>query len=164
MAYEWVLGNAREYVYFQTPYFVPPASFLLALKAAALRGVDVRVMLSKNVDTPILGPFNRGYYTECLEAGVKIIEADGQFNHSKTMVADDYLSVVGATNLDVRSFTINNEVNSFIFDRETALGFKDAFHQRLVGAKEWTLESWIASRTLREIIVSNFVRLFYREF
>ena len=164
MAYEWVLGNAREYVYFQTPYFVPPASFLLALKAAALRGVDVRVMLSKNVDTPILGPFNRGYYTECLEAGVKIIEADGQFNHSKTMVADDYLSVVGATNLDVRSFTINNEVNSFIFDRETALGFKDAFQQRLVGAKEWTLESWIASRTLREIIVSNFVRLFYREF
>ena len=164
MAYEWVLGNAREYVYFQTPYFVPPASFLLALKSAALRGVDVRVMLSKNVDTPILGPFNRGYYTECLEAGVKIIEADGQFNHSKTMVADDYLSVVGATNLDVRSFTINNEVNTFIFDRDTALGFRDAFLERLTGAKEWTLESWLSSRTLREIILSNFVRLFYREF
>ena len=164
MAYEWVLGNAREYVYFQTPYFVPPASFLLALKSAALRGVDVRVMLSKNVDTPILGPFNRGYYTECLEAGVKIIEADGQFNHSKTMVADDYLSVVGATNLDVRSFTINNEVNTFIFDRCTALGFRDAFRERLTGAKEWTLESWLSSRTLREIILSNFVRLFYREF
>ncbi|MBQ1608165.1 MAG: hypothetical protein II092_04805 [Lachnospiraceae bacterium] len=143
---------------------MPPASFLLALKSAALRGVDVRVMLSKNVDTPILGPFNRGYYTECLEAGVKIIEADGQFNHSKTMVADDYLSVVGATNLDVRSFTINNEVNTFIFDRDTALGFRDAFRERLTAAKEWTLESWLSSRTLREIILSNFVRLFYREF
>ena len=164
MAYEWVLGNAREYVFFQTPYFVPPASFLLALKSAALRGVDVRVMLSKNVDTPILGPFNRGYYTECLEAGVKIIEADGQFNHSKTMVADDYLSVVGATNLDVRSFTINNEVNSFIYDPETAAGFRKAFEARMEGATEWTLESWLSSRTAKEIIVSSFVRLFYREF
>ena len=80
------------------------------------------------------------------------------------MVADDYLSVVGATNLDVRSFTINNEVNTFIFDRGTALGFRDAFLERLTGAKEWTLESWLSSRTLREIILSNFVRLFYREF
>ena len=164
MAYEWILGNARKYVYFQTPYFVPPASFLLALKTAALRGVDVRVMLPRNVDTPILGPFNRGYYTECLEAGVRIIESDGEFNHSKTLVADDYLSVVGATNLDVRSFTINNEVNSFIYDRETATGFRKAFEARMEGATEWTLESWLSSRTAKEIIVSSFVRLFYREF
>ena len=164
MAYEWILGNARKYVFFQTPYFVPPASFLLALKTAALRGVDVRVMLPRNVDTPILGPFNRGYYTECLEAGVRIIESDGEFNHSKTLVADDYLSVVGATNLDVRSFTINNEVNSFIYDRETATGFRKAFEARMEGATEWTLESWLSSRTAKEIIVSSFVRLFYREF
>ena len=134
------------------------------IKSAALRGVDVKVMLPRKVDTPILGPINRGYYTECLEAGVQIIESEGEFNHSKTMVSDNYLSVVGATNLDVRSFTINNEVNSFIFDRETALGIKKSFEERLPGARQWTLESWLASRTLKEILVSSFVRLFYREF
>lgn len=164
MAYEWVLGNARNYVYFQTPYFVPPASFLLALKSAALRGVDVRVMIPRKVDTPILSHFNRGYYAECLEAGVKIVESDGEFNHSKTMVADDYLSVVGATNLDVRSFTINNEINTFIYDRETATFFRKAFEERLSGSKEWTLESWLASRTIKGMLLSSFVRLFYREF
>ena len=164
MAYEWMLGNAREYVYFQTPYFVPPASFLLALKSAALRGVDVRVMIPRKVDTPILSHFNRGYYAECLEAGIKIIETDGEFNHSKTMVADDYLSVVGATNLDVRSFTINNEINTFIYDRETAVSFRKAFEDRLSGANEWTLESWLGSRTIKGMLISSFVRLFYREF
>lgn len=164
MAYEWMLSNAKQYIYFQTPYFVPPASFLLALKSAALRGVDVKILLPRNVDTPILGPFNRGYYTECLEAGVQIIESEGEFNHSKTMVSDNYLSVVGATNLDVRSFTINNEVNTFIYDQETAMDIKKSFEDRIPGSKQWTLESWLKSRSLKGILVSNFVRLFYREF
>ena len=139
-------------------------SFLTALKGAALRGVDVRVMLSKNVDTPMLGSFNRSYYAECLEAGVRIIEAEGEFNHSKTMVADDYVSVVGATNLDVRSFTINSEVNAFIFDSEVATQFKQDFLSRLESSRDWSLESWLASRSFWSDIKSRFVRLFYREF
>ena len=122
------------------------------------------MMLSRNVDTPVLGSFNRSYYAECLEAGVRIIEGEGEFNHSKTMVADDYISVIGATNLDVRSFTINSEVNSFIYDRETALDLKKDFLSRMDGAKEWTLESWLASRSFWKDLKSRFVRLFYREF
>ena len=164
LAYEWMLGNAREYVCFQTPYFVPPGSFLAALKGAALRGVDVKVMLSKKVDTPIMGPFNRSYYSECLEAGVQIIECDGEFNHAKTMVADDYLSVVGASNLDVRSFSINNEVSTFIYDRETAMDFRQDFLKRMEDATVWTFESWKESLSVKDDIASRFVRLFYREF
>ncbi|MBR1887592.1 MAG: cardiolipin synthase [Bacteroidales bacterium] len=164
MAYEWVLDNAREYVYFQTPYFVPPVSFLTSLKAAALRGVDVRVMLSKKVDTPLLGSFNRGYYAECLEAGVKIIEAGGEFDHSKTMVSDNSVCVIGATNLDVRSFSINSEINAFIYDRETAADFRKDFISRMDGAREWTLELWLRSRPFWNDLKSRFVRLFYREF
>lgn len=164
MAYEWVLANAKDYVYFQTPYFVPPTSFLLSLKSAAMRGVDVRVMLSRDVDAPALGPLNRAYYTECLQAGVKIIESDGSFNHSKTMVADDYLSVIGATNLDMRSFITNNEVNTFIYDKEAALAVKKTFMDRLSGAKEWTLDSWLDSRKFRSDMWSRILRLLYREF
>jgi len=164
MAYEWVLANAKDYVYFQTPYFVPPDSFLLALKAAALRGVDVKILMSKHVDTALLSYFNRAYFAECLEAGVQMLESDGKFNHSKTMVADDYLAVIGSSNLDVRSFTINSEVNAFVYDRQTARECKDSILMRLSGATQWTLESWRASRSFFADLVSRFVRLFYREF
>ena len=164
MAYEWILSNARDYVYFQTPYFVPPSSFLLALKAAALRGVDVKVMMSKKVDTPVMGPFNHAYYQECLEAGVQILEEDGEFNHAKTMVADDYVSVVGSPNLDVRSFSINNEVSAFIYDREKALECKREFLENAAGATAWTLESWLASRSFFQDLSYRLARLFYREF
>lgn len=164
MAYEWILHNAKSYVWFQTPYFVPPKSFLSALKSAALRGVDVRVMLSKKVDTPIMRPFNRSYYAECLEAGVRIMEGGGEFNHAKTMVADDYISVIGTSNLDVRSFSINNEVNTFIYDKEMALDCKADFLSRMDDAKEWKREEWLRSRKFTEDISSRLVRLFYREF
>lgn len=162
MAYEWVLQNAREYVYIQTPYFIPPESFLDALKAAALRGVDVRVMLPLHVDTPLIGPANRSVYAECLDAGVRIYERDGAFIHSKTMVCDDYLSLIGASNLDVRSFSINSEVNTLVYDRETALRCKAIFLEDVPRVKEWTAESWRASRGFWEDLGSRVMRLFYK--
>lgn len=162
LAYEWVLNNARDYVYIQTPYFIPPESFLDALKAAALRGVDVRVMLPENVDTPLIGPANRAYYAECLEAGVRILERSGEFIHSKTLVADDYLSLIGASNLDVRSFSINSEVNSFIYDRETAIHNKEIFLADLPRAREWTPETWRATRTFWPDLGSRLMRVVYK--
>lgn len=162
LAYEWVLGNARKYVYIQTPYFIPPESFLDALKAAALRGVDVCVMLPRNVDTPLIGPANRSVYAECLDAGVRICERDGAFIHSKTLVADDYLSLIGASNLDVRSFSINTEVNTFIYDRETALRCKEIFLSDQAGSREWTPESWRTARTFWPDLGSRIMRLVYK--
>ena len=163
LGYEWVLQNARDYVYIQTPYFLPPASFLQALKSAALRGVDVRLMLPQNVDTPTIGPANRSYYAECLEAGVRIFERSGEFIHSKTLVADDGLCIIGASNLDMRSFVINNEVNTFIYDHQTALECKEIFLSDQQRIHEWTLEEWLRSRTLGQELGSRFMRLLYRE-
>ena len=163
LAYEWILQNAQRYVYIQTPYFIPPESFLDAIKSAALRGVDVRVMLPKNVDTPLIGPANRSVYAECLEAGVRLYERDGEFIHSKTLVADDYLSLIGASNLDVRSFSINSEVNTLIYDRETALQCRDIFLADLPRVQEWTLESWKASRGFWADLGSRIMRVVYKQ-
>ena len=161
-AYEWVLQNAREYVYIQTPYFIPPQSFLNALKGAALRGVDVRVMLPKKVATPLAGSANRGVYEECLDAGVRIFERGGAFIHSKTLVADDGICVIGASNLDMRSFHLNNEVNTFIYDRETALSCKSIFQDDLDQVEEIHLPQWKENDPWYRSLMSSIIRVFYR--
>ena len=161
MAYEWILANAKDYVYIQTPYFVPPEPLLNMLKSAALRGVDVRLMLPKKVDTPFVGPVNRSYYAECMEAGVRIYERSGAFIHSKTLVADDSLSIVGASNLDARSFSINAEVNSFLYNPEVAIDSKQIFLDDMAQAQELELSSWVASRKWYQRFVSAFMRLFH---
>lgn len=161
-AYRWVLDNAREYVYIQTPYFIPPQSFIDSLVGAARRGVDVRVMLPKEVDTPLLGPCNRSYYTECLQAGVHIGERGGEFIHSKTLVSDDELSIIGASNLDWRSFHVNYEINTLIYDRETALFNKTVFEEDRELVSEWHLEKWLRGRKWYHAAFSWLVHRLYR--
>ena len=160
LSYEWVLQNARDYIYIQSPYFTPPESFLNALKSAALRGVDVRLMLPRKVDTPLMGAANKAYYGECLEAGVRIFERGGEFIHSKTFVCDDYLSQIGTANIDIRSFQINHEVNAYIYDRETALACKEIFAKDLEISDEIRPGTWRESRRWYQSLLSRFLRLF----
>lgn len=159
MGYELVLQNVRDYIFIQSPYFVPPTSFLNALKAAALRGVDVRLMLPQKVDTPLLGYANRSFYRECLEAGIRIYERGGEFIHSKTFVCDDYLSQIGTANIDIRSFDIDYEINTYIYDRETALRMKEIFEKDLDISKEITLDEW-RQRKWYQTVFPRIVRLF----
>ena len=159
--YEWILDNARDYVYIQTPYFVPPPSLVEAFRRAVQRGVDVSIMLPKNIDTPLMGPTNRAYYADCLEAGVRILEREGEFIHCKTLVADDEISLVGASNLDWRSFFVNYEINVLIYDRETALYGKQVFEADRQLAQTVRLQEWLHSRRWYQAAFSRFMRLFY---
>ena len=159
LAYEWVLQNARSYVYIQTPYFLPPEPVMDAIKSAALRGVDVRLLLPKKVDTIFIGPANRGCYEECLAAGVRIYELGGEFTHSKTLVADDGLSLVGATNLDYRSFHLDTELNCFVYDGEVARHCKELFLANAAEATERQLDEWRASRKWPQKLLERFMRL-----
>jgi len=130
-AYEWILNHAQHYVWFQSPYIAPPPSLISAMRNAAQRGVDVRVMVPEQCDTTIMRPINKSYYAELTEAGVQLYIRSGEFNHSKTLVCDDYLSCVGSTNLDYRSFCIDYEINTFFYDREVALHQKQLFENDL---------------------------------
>lgn len=142
MAYEKILREARDYVWMQTPYFVPPECFLRALKGAAERGVDVRLMLPEKVDTFLFSSINRTFYMECLRAGVRILHHRGVFIHAKTLVADDAVSIIGATNLDERSFRINNELSTLLYGREPALACKEIFLADTRDTVPVTLEEW----------------------
>jgi len=145
MGYEWALCHSEHYFYAQTPYFVPSEPVLDALKAAALNGVDVRIMIPKKADTFFMGPANKSYYRECLQAGVKIYEREEPFMHAKTFVSDDYLSCIGTANMDRRSFSLNYEDNVYMYDRELAMQNKEIFFRDLDVSREITLdevESW----------------------
>ena len=130
-AYEWVLHHAQDYVWFQSPYLAPPPSLVNAMRSAAERGVDVRVMIPEVCDTKIMRPINHAYYADLFNAGVKVIIRSGQFNHSKTFVCDDYLTCIGSTNLDYRSFGIDFELDTFFYDRDMALQQKRLFEAEL---------------------------------
>ena len=138
----WAVQHARNYIYIQTPYFVPPEPLLQALESTALKGVDVRIMIPKKADLCYMGPANRSYYTECLEAGIKIYEKTGNFIHSKTLVADDYLSILGSANMDYRSFDLNYEINTYIYDESVSRENKAIFLYDLESCEEVTLEKW----------------------
>lgn len=150
-AYRWMLDHAQKYVYIQTPYFVPPRPLMEALGNAVKRGVDVRLMFPRDVDTLFMNATNRAYYRDCLNAGVRILERGGEFIHCKTMVSDDRLAVIGASNLDWRSFYVNYEINSIIYDPETAVYCKDIFLADAQQSREVKKGSWC-----------RFMRLFYR--
>ncbi len=139
-AYEWVLDHAREYVWLQSPYLAPPDSLLQAMRGAVARGVEVRIMFPEECDTKIMRPINESYYADFLNAGVRLFSRSGEFIHSKTIIADDYLSCVGTTNLDYRSFGIDFEINTFFYDRDVAMRQKRIFEDELPRCRELTEE------------------------
>ena len=159
MGYVWAAQNAKDYLYLQTPYFVPPEPVLDALKSAALSGVDVRLMLPEKADSSYMSPANKSFFSECLAAGIRIYERGGNFMHSKTFVCDDYLSQIGTANIDYRSFSINYEVNTFLFDEAAARLNKGIFLKDLEASTEITQPEWNRRPWYRKLL-ERIVRLF----
>ena len=115
-----MLSSAKSYVYLQTPYFMPSEAFMLALKSAALSGIDVRLMIPEKCDNRIAGYASMSYLDDLLKVGVKVYLYKSGFIHSKSIVCDDSISSVGSLNLDYRSFYYNFEVSAFVYDKVVA--------------------------------------------
>lgn len=152
------IGQARSYFYIQTPYFLPTEPVQLALKTAALSGVDVRIMIPKKGDSKIAYFASQSYIEEMLSAGVKFYLYETGFLHAKTMVSDDLLSSVGTTNIDFRSFEHNFEINAFIYDAKTAKEMKEIFLQDQHHCEEIFYKNWV-KRPIRMRILESIVRI-----
>ncbi len=115
-----MLNTARQRAWLASPYFVPNEAVMEALKLAALRGVDVRIMLPEKPDkrTAWLAAF--AYIEEARTAGVAFYRYQNGFMHQKTMLIDDDLAVVGTANLDNRSFRLNFELSVLVSDQNFA--------------------------------------------
>lgn len=152
------IAAAKKYVYIATPYFMPSESVLLALKTAALGGVDVRIIIPERSDAFVTLLSSRSFIREMLEADVKFYFYQKGFLHSKVMIVDDVVSVIGSANMDFRSFEQNFEVTAFIFDYETSLNLKADFMNDLSHSRPINLEEW-SKRPVIEKTKESFARL-----
>jgi len=158
-AYLKLIYTAKRYIYLQTPYFLPGESLLTALQTAALSGVEVRLMIPAKSDTIMVQRATNSYLKSVLKAGVKVYQYQQGFLHSKMIVSDDYISTVGSTNLDFRSFEHNFEINAFIYNRETAIQLKDIFLHDQNKCNRIILSQW-EKRPLKTRFLESIIRLF----
>ena len=147
---------AKECVRITTPYFIPDKSFLDAIKIAALSGLEVRLLIPGVSDSWIVNMTSQSYYEELLIAGVKIHKYQKGFVHAKTMVCDHFLSSIGTTNLDNRSFDLNFEINALVYDVEFAKMLTDKFNEDLTHAEEILLDQWKTRPVYIKIIEKTF--------
>ncbi|UHQ20423.1 cardiolipin synthase [Lysobacter sp. KIS68-7] len=111
---------AQRRVWLTTPYFVPGEAAMMALTSAALAGLDVRLLVPKRSDSVVVTYAARSYFDDLLAAGVRVYEYGPRLLHSKTLLIDEHLAVIGSANFDHRSFRLNFEVSLLFHDARVA--------------------------------------------
>ena len=151
---------AQQYIYIQSPYFLPPKELQYALCQAAKRGVDVRLMIPKRGDRSIFISYaSRSYLKPLLAAGVKIYFHTFGFIHAKAWVADDKIATVGSSNIDFRSFMQSSEVNAFVYDTLFAQQMRQIFEQDMRHC-DLIPQDWWQHRSFKERILQLLVKPF----
>ena len=134
------VGGARKRVYLMTPYFLPPRELLGTLQAAALRGVEVTVLLPARNNLPYVHWATRHMLWELLQYGIRVYYQPPPFVHSKLLVIDEQYSLVGSANIDARSLRLNFELNVEVYDHAFAGELARHFEGVLAGSKPTALE------------------------
>jgi len=136
------ISSAETEAWLTNAYFVPDPQLLAALKAAAARGVDVRLVLPGHTDSALVFHAGRSYYDQMLQDGVVIFERRDALMHAKTAVIDGVWSTVGSTNFDWRSFLHNQEVNAVVLGTEFGDRMRESFADDVAHSEQITLEQW----------------------
>lgn len=152
--YLYAIMHAKKYIYIQNPYFLPNESIANAIQMAALRGVDVRVMIPFKSDEHIAFEASISYMGDILKSGVKILQYQKGFIHAKTMIIDGELSIVGTANMDLRSFEQNFEVNAFIYNVQKAQELTNIFTSDSKDCKTLSYWRWKKRPIYRKIVQS----------
>jgi cardiolipin synthase len=111
---------AQQRVWLVTPYFVPGEAAMMALTSAALGGVDVRLLVPQRSDSLLVTLAARSYYDDLIAAGVKIYEYGPRMLHTKALLVDAHIAMIGSANFDHRSFRLNFEVTMLFADTDVA--------------------------------------------
>ena len=141
LLFQQALQSAQRRIWIATPYFVPDGAVLGALNLAALRGVDVRLLIPDRSDSRIVDAAAESFLEPLLGSGIRVYRYRGGFLHSKHLVVDERLGAVGTANMDNRSFRLNFEVTAVVADprfaRQVAAMFEgDLVRSRLVVPKD----------------------------
>jgi cardiolipin synthase len=154
-----MLYEARRRVVITTPYFIPDEPFLNAICAAGQReNVQVHLVVSKHANQLISQLAQRSYYDDLLEAGIQIHLYRPHFLHAKLLTIDDHIALTGSTNMDIRSFALNAEINLLIYDRQVVEQLKVIQEDYFRNSDLLTCEQW-RKRSVLEKVTHNTARL-----
>jgi cardiolipin synthase len=153
------LDQAKRSVKIMTPYFVPDSSLITALDVAAMRGVEVDILLPGTSDLPHVHWAAWGQLWQVLERGCHVWRSPGPFDHTKLMVVDGAWTLLGSANWDARSLRLNFELNVECYSAELGARMEALVQARLNAARPVTLEE-VASRSLAVKLRDGVARLF----
>jgi cardiolipin synthase len=152
-----MITAAQHRIYIQSPFFIPDDSLAEALSGAARAGIEVKVMLAP--DGPDGGFAYRAGFTyaeNMAKAGVQIFHYQGDYFHVRTISVDSALCSIGSANMDIRSFTINYELNLVIYDEKTAKELEQDFANDLIHCQEFKLKAYKRSNLFGRVRDSVF--------
>lgn len=138
----WHVHAAHRSVVITTPYLIPDEGLIGAMRTAVLRGVNVDVIVSAVADQPLVSLAQRSYYDELLGAGVRIHRYRGALLHAKNVAIDGELAIVGSSNVDIRSFQLNEEVSVLLHDRESIAKLETIQRAYVTGSDPLDRATW----------------------
>ena len=140
------VAAAQSRAWIATPYLIPDEPLMLILRTAALRGVDVRILVptSEQNDQRLVALASRSYFDELLEVGCQIFEYQPGMLHAKYLIADE-VAAIGSANMDVRSFFLNYEITAMFYDARVTEGLARIFEEDLEQAREVTARARIGA-------------------
>ncbi len=155
----YLFANAKQRIWIETPYFLPTEGLQTALQTAALGGVEVRLMLPERSDSRIVGLASHSFLDAVIRAGVKVSFYTPGFLHSKLLIIDDTLTLVGSANMDFRSFEHNFEINAFVYDPEFNARMSKIYQTDHARCRHITASEWFRRPRARRY-AESFMRLF----
>lgn len=153
------LHGAQEQVTITTPYFVPDDSLLIALESAALRGVEVNLIVPKESDQIVVGAAAQAHYEELMRWGVNLYLYEPAIIHAKIMTIDDAVAFVGTSNFDIRSFSLNFEINLAFYSPSFAQELRERQKGYIEVSTRLEPDAWENRSTTRRIY-QNLAKLF----
>ncbi|TFC91718.1 MULTISPECIES: cardiolipin synthase [Cryobacterium] len=154
-----LLYYAQERIIITSPYFVPDESIMYAITTATQRGLHVELFVSEVGDQALVHHAQRSYYEELLRAGVKIYLYKAPYVlHAKHFTIDDEVAVIGSSNMDMRSFSLNFEVSMMVRGRSFVKQLREVEDGYRADSRELTLEEWM-KQPLRSTVLDNLARL-----
>lgn len=153
------ITHARRQILVVTPYFVPGESLILAMRQAAYRGVEIKILVPSVNNHPTLQLASQALYKPLLISGIRIFERAPPFIHAKAMLLDDMTAIIGSANLDPRSLFLNYETNLVVFNDAFAAHLKAAMLNDFSHAREIIYSEWRQRSHLHQL-AENFFNLF----
>jgi cardiolipin synthase len=154
-----LLYSAQKKIIITSPYFVPDESMLYAITTAAQSGLDVQLFVSEVADQPVVYHAQRSYYEALLRAGVKIwLYPPPTVLHAKHFTIDDQVAVIGSSNMDMRSFSLNLEISVMVRGQTFVNRLRAIEDEYRSLSRELTLEEWL-KQPRRSRVLDNVARL-----